>query len=705
MCDASTKSCASSTWLNILTVVFGISIRGLPRTNQYDTSDGQWVDQIHPDDRTKVSRLVAGDLSQFGEEITIQYRCKHVDGHWIWILCHAKIMETDKAGKPIRIIGTDTCISDMKKREDAQAELAEKLELAIEAAGVGIFEFSPDTKIVHWDDRLLEIYGRVGESNARIHTNWYDIIHPEDREATIAYSQDCLAKRENCNHDYRIIRPDGDIRHLRTLSKHVTTKDGLEKVVGVNIDVTADYERTQELEKARSQLEYEARHDALTGLANRRRLDEALEELTDRKNDCEGYAVLHLDLDHFKTINDTHGHAAGDAVLQDAARILADKTGTLGLVCRTGGDEFVVLLRGSPPQDALKVLCDEIVSECAKPFNYNGKKCYRGVSIGVAYANANTTNHAVTFRRADKALYAAKSGGRGSVTFYDSRRRSALTDHGSSQRSILDAMSRGEITCYYQPQYDAETLAIVGAEALVRWDCPDRGLLAPEDFLVQVADSNVVNQIDQHMLSMVLAQQTAWEKAGISYPVTSLNIAKDRILKPGLCEDVFAQLAPHHALSFELLETAFIDTPDAQLKQNLATLRDMHILIELDDFGSGHSSVVALQTIKPDRIKIDRGLVAPIVSRPNQLLTLSSLSSIARLAGAEIVIEGLETGLHLAAIRNVDCDVLQGFGLHRPVPPSEFARLLSKQQGNAEHVGASAKANARYANVSASRRH
>lgn len=653
-------------------------MRGAQRITTFDFHDDSWLQNIHPVDRDQISAILSGAIDWTDGNISIQYRYRHANGDWIWLHCRAKVMETDETGRATRIIGTDTYIDDFKRSAAAQSELTEKLQLAIDASGIGVWEFNPATKTVHWDDRFLEIYGLCGQPNEQPHTIWRNSIHPEDREATLAYTEKARRDQSDLNYDYRILRPDNEVRHLRSLARFVKTADGQTKLIGVIIDVTADYERTTALEVARNQLEYESRHDALTGLANRRRLDETLQKLALPTSPEEIYAVLHLDLDHFKAINDRYGHAAGDAVLCHTAQILKDKMADLGLVCRTGGDEFVVLLKTAIPQDALGDICAELVQAISRPLSFEDITCSAGVSIGVAYA-AEGTDHAETFRRADKALYKAKNVGRGGVEFYNINYTPPDYHIANARHDIQKAISRGEVICHFQPQYDAETLAIVGAEALVRWDCPSRGLLGPDQFLPQAALSDVINDIDRHMLELVLAQQTAWHKAGLAYPAISLNIAKDRIMRPGLGDKILSNIGAHHALSFELLETAFIDTPDRQLERNLAQLRQMGILIELDDFGSGHSSVVALQTIKPDRIKIDRGLVAPIVTHPDQLLTLGSLSCIARLEGAKIVIEGLETGLHLAAIRNVDCDVLQGFGLHRPVPADEFAALLRQQ--------------------------
>ncbi|PTX54778.1 PAS domain S-box-containing protein/diguanylate cyclase (GGDEF)-like protein [Litoreibacter ponti] len=566
-------------------------------------------------------------------------------------------------------------------QDDAEQDLhilrtTNTLKLAVEASGMGIWEYTPDTGQVHWDDRLLEIYGRAGEPNMRSEDLWETYIHPDDLEATLAYANECRRTNSDFCRDFRIIRPDGEVRHVRSVARFVPAPKGAGKLIGVNIDVTEDYARTEELERAQRQLEYDSRHDALTGLANRRKFDEVSTAHFDAMARTDRSAVMHLDLDLFKQINDTLGHGFGDAVLETTAQRLVKIIGERGIVSRAGGDEFVILLFDAPGRAELESLCETLISRCQQPVHHDGQNCTVGVSIGVAITLGPPRNPSKLFANADAALYTAKEQGRSRFRFFDAEVRTRTERETTLRQDLVDGLVRGEITCHFQPQYDAETLDIIGTEALVRWNSPSRGILSPADFMPHARKAGLVARIDAQVFRHVIAAQSRWAAQGLNFPVVALNISMERLLGDGLVEEVRWLLQDHHRISFELLETAFLDESEPKLLRRLDRLRQLGIGIELDDFGSGHSSVVALQTVRPDRVKIDQRLVDPICTDPNQLLVLQSLTKIARLNGAQVIVEGMETGIHLAAIRNVDCDALQGFALTYPMPSDEFAALL-----------------------------
>ncbi len=654
-------------------------IRGIAVDVDINAPGRRWKENTHPEDRVTLQAMFDSQVRGERSQINIQYRYRHMDGHWIWVLCRAKVVTRDQSGTPLRIVGTDTDVTKLRRRDSDVLQLTNTLKLAIDASGIGIWEFDRATNEVHWDDRMLEIYGITDGQNIRHGDLWKTYLHPDDLESTQAYSDHCQQHGLDFRRDYRIVRPDGGIRYIRSLAGYVAPSSQQAKLVGVNIDVTEDYERSAQLEAARAQLEHDSRHDALTGLANRRLLDERVEALcTTATPDCK-YVVMHLDLDYFKQINDTLGHLAGDAVLVHVAKTLRDLIGDRGLVCRSGGDEFVVLFETAPDADALKNLCKTIVTAFETPFHYAGQHCAFGVSIGCAFGQGPPLQHSEIFIRADSALYAAKQAGRGCYRIYSDETVTSGRAKAHVRQLLLDALTKGEITCYYQPQFDAHTQQISGAEALVRWHCPDRGVLKPDAFMPTATELGLADRIDAYVFEQVIAQQSRWFAAGLSYPVIAMNVSMDRFRNGQLIDHVRNLIAPHHAIAFELLETAFLDDLSPDQAARLTELRALGIGIDLDDFGSGHSSVAAMQAIQPDRIKVDQSLVAPITARPEQLKTLQLLSQLARLEGLQIVMEGLDTQGHLDAIAQVDCDLLQGFALGKPMPADAFSQLLCKR--------------------------
>ena len=556
------------------------------------------------------------------------------------------------------------------------AEIVSKLQLAVEASRMGIWEYDEANQRVHWDDRLLEMYGVTDGQNVRTDDFWDRHIHPDDREKMINHSDNCKRAKSDFEQDFRIIRPDGETRYIRSLARHLETPDKNSRMIGVNIDMTDDHRRAEELKKAQDQIQHDALHDVLTGLGNRRRLDDVVKDLFEKVTAEDEYCIVLLDLDHFKQVNDTLGHLAGDFVLQSVATIFSATIGDLGTAFRVGGDEFAGIFPVAPAEDVIIALCETLVEKCAAPMIYDGCECAIGVSIGYAFGKGPPRNRSEIFANADTALYSVKRNGRNGFQAYHSHLKKAALAAANSRGEVLSAIRNGALTCHFQPQYDSRTLEVNGAEALVRWDCPQRGLVQPDSFLPQAQENGLIAAIDEHVLHVVAAQQDAWAAQNLPFPPIAVNTSACRLVEADLVENTRKIIKPHHKINFEILETAMIDILDDVTRNNLKQLRALGIRIELDDFGSGHASVIAMQAIKPDRIKIDRSLVAPIDAQPRQIIVLQALASIARLEGAGIVMEGVENTAHLAAIKNVDCDALQGYGLQRPMPACEFETLI-----------------------------
>ncbi|MEP5728191.1 MAG: EAL domain-containing protein [Sulfitobacter sp.] len=653
-------------------------MRGIKGKTQLNISQDTWLKRVHKDTRADIKAALMGKGWKVGQRILVQYRVRHKKGHWMWILCRGSVTEVDKAGRPLRAIGADTDISDVKRKEEELRELSGKMQLAVEASGMGIWEFDTEREKAHWDERLLEMYGITDGETIRSKDNWATYIHPDDVERTVAHSDECTRKNIDLKCDFRIVLPSGKIRYIRTMARNVQRSSGHSALIGVNFDVTDDYLRAEELELARSKLEYDSRHDALTGLGNRRKLDETMFVLFNNIAKDQEYVAMHIDLDHFKRVNDSLGHSAGDHVLSSVAQKLSAIIGDTGGVFRVGGDEFAVLFETRPSDEALVELCEKLIKKLSEPATWQEQDCTIGASIGYAVGKGPPGTPSEVFINADTALYSAKHAGRGGYKAYSEALEVEVSEVGNVRQSLIDALENNEIICYYQAQFDAKTLDVVGAEALVRWQCPNRGLLGPDKFLPQAIEAGLLPEIDARVFRHILDQQTEWAAMGISYPRISVNISHERLNDAELVPKTRAVIEPHHSISFELLETAFLDRPDTLLAFKLDSLREMGILIELDDFGSGHSSIAALQAIEPDKVKIDQSLVAPLSSKPEQLMMLKSLVKIARLQSAGIVVEGVETAFHLAAIRDLDCDVLQGYALQRPMSALEFGAFLDR---------------------------
>ena len=431
----------------------------------------------------------------------------------------------------------------------------------------------------------------------------------------------------------------------------------------------------RELERARRQLEHNSLHDCLTGLPNRRFLDERV--LKDGAPTVPT-ALIHIDLDRFKHINDTLGHAAGDAMLVHAANILRDNTPDGDVVARVGGDEFVIAMTAPTSRCTLEALATCITEQMRRPVPHMNHECRFGASIGIALRDDDSAYPAKQLLiNSDLALYRAKKKGRNRFEFFDTSLRAEIISNTTLADEILTGLERREFLPYFQPQFDTQTLDIIGVEALARWDHPTRGVLAPDAFLKTADELNVVHLIDRVIMEETLWQSARWAAAGLDIPKKSVNVSAGRLGDAQLIDQLDGLPIRAGELSFELLESVFLDDRNETVARNIERLSELGIAIEIDDFGTGYASIISLLQIKPARLKIERRLVAPIASSASQRKLVASIIDIGKSLGIEVIAEGVETADHIAVLRELGCDGLQGYAFAAPMTSKaliEFAR-------------------------------
>jgi diguanylate cyclase (GGDEF)-like protein len=459
-------------------------------------------------------------------------------------------------------------------------------------------------------------------------------------------------------------------------------------------------ERTAELTKAledthqaKSQIEHHALHDPLTGLANRRYLTQILEELSEAQEKDGSIAIFHIDLDRFKQINDTRGHAAGDYVIAHAAAVLKSLVRGDDFVARIGGDEFVIVARSDGDTRALAALATRIISELAKPVLYKKGYCRFGASIGIAYARLADTNPAKLLVNADIALYRAKDSGRGRYAFFSGHLQREIVEKQNVADDILNGLDRNEFFPVYQPQFDARTLQVIGVETLVRWNHPERGILAPGQFIRIAEDIKAINRLDSFVLERGLRDILSFRDAGIEIPRLSVNMSLRRLCDPNLIRSLEDWDLPKGLLAFELVESIFLDDgdSDASISRAIKSLKKFGIDIEIDDFGTGHASILGLLRVRPARLKIDQQLVKPIVRSAKQRRLLQSIIEMGKALGIGIVAEGVESMEHAELLRDLGCDILQGFALAMPMTAPRLFHFLKtggyRRDGEAQGIG------------------
>lgn len=576
------------------------------------------------------------------------------------------------------------------RSEQAYQNILRRLGLALEASQIGVWEHDVDTDEVRWDLQMHRLY-ETGETSGAVRADvWIGSIHPDDRAEALADFERAMVAHQPYSSEYRIITPAGDVRYLRSRA-HCFQEDGKTTFIGAEWDVTADVKLAQELARQKSiaetralalqasaeRIEYTAEHDYLTGLPNRRLFDRRLAELAADPSTT-NLAVLHVGLDRFKQINDAAGHAAGDDLLKSAAsRIIAALPKT-AVVARMGSDEFSALIVNFRSQEDVRVLATRLVQQLKQEIWHGDELLRSGASIGIA--TTGSRNVGSLLAEADIALHRAKKLGRGRVELFSAQLKVQLSEERRLARQFARGLEKGEFVPFYQAQVDARTRRIVGVEALARWVHPKRGVLLPGDFLDVAANLGLLDDLDAAMLDAAVKDRCSWARMGVGAPRIAVNVSAARLSAPGLIEDLHRLTIDPDSVSFELLETIFLDEGEEGILSNVASLKAMGIDIEIDDFGSGHASIIGLIKVKPRRLKIDRRLVAPIVTSREGKRLLRSIVDIAKALKIEVIAEGVETVDHARLLTRLGCDILQGYAIALPVSGEDMLAKLIEEQ-------------------------
>ncbi|NVK32999.1 MAG: EAL domain-containing protein [Rhodobacteraceae bacterium] len=581
-------------------------------------------------------------------------------------------------------------ILESKQRREEMERLSQRLQLALDTSQIGIWELNLDTQVLTWDERMRELYGMTPDSDTSEYAAWTTALHPDDRKKAEAEFNRSISSGSTYHSEFRVKTPEGTVRWLRAIGAVHKKDNGQRYIVGVNWDVSTDIElkthllnaktnaehRNRELENARAQMEHNSLHDSLTDLPNRRFLDQ---HLLHHHSARKPLALLHIDLDRFKQINDTLGHAAGDAMLSHAATVLKANTRDDDFVARIGGDEFVIAIMDRTHEKELSKLAAKIVEEMRNPVPYDGHSCRLGASIGIALADRNIADGGRNLLvNADIALYRAKSNGRNRFEFFSDTLKAEIVRNKRLADDILNGLDRQEFLPYFQPQFDAKTLEIIGVEALARWDHPEEGILTPDAFLKTADELNVVPLIDRTILEQTLWQATRWKSAGINIPKSSVNVSAGRLNDANLFETLEGLDIEPGTLSFELLESIFLDEQCSTITQNFERLRQKGIDIEIDDFGTGYASIVSLTSLRPHRLKIDRQLITPITHSRSQRRLVTSIIDIGHSLGIKVLAEGVETMEHATILRDLECDALQGYAFAAPMSSAKLIEFVRR---------------------------
>lgn len=437
-------------------------------------------------------------------------------------------------------------------------------------------------------------------------------------------------------------------------------------------DMLEDGKRqSAKLRAARDVAEHLANHDVLTELPNRRALMDRLTAKLSRRP----LAVMHVDLDKFKEINDTFGHAAGDAALQHAAAGMREALGADALCARLGGDEFVAVLEGEWLEQALVALAHRVIARVSQPFSFMNEALTVTASVGLAVAHPDDGLSADDIlHNADLALYEVKRGGRSTAILCTPQLLSAHSEFQQLCADIRRGLSEQEFVAHFQPQVDVRTGALIGFEALARWHHPDRGILPPVDFLNVTHRAGLIQQVDAEIRRHALDALMFWDRSGAHVPKVSLNVTTSDLLDPvfreALLWDLDARELESRRVVLEIVESVLYDENPVEIAQACQSLVDAGFVLALDDFGTGYASILSLVKLPISVVKIDRVFAAGVARSPSQHALTQSMVGMATSLGLEVLAEGVDEADDVADLMKMGCSAFQGYlfgrAMHAP---------------------------------------
>lgn len=550
--------------------------------------------------------------------------------------------------------------------------LQERQRLATSAGGIGIWDLEITSGKVVWDALMHRCYGTDPATFPATFEAWRERLHPADMANTIATFQKAVKTGTDLTAKFRILTPQGEERTLQASASITEGPDGRSKhMIGVNLDITREIAREKALKDALERIEHDATHDALTGIGNRRGFFYHVDALGARYREDAPTAVLLLDIDQYKMVNDVVGHTGGDHLLKTVATLLETALGADGYVARIGGDEFAMILCGADLENRAQTMSEQILALCREPVPYKTMTIRYTASIGIAIGKLSAAHRLL--EDADIALYAAKNSGRNQSQLYSHEMRVKSEQKKHLADDLTIAIEQGQIGIRLQPQVCARSETLSGAEVLMRWWHPQRGELSPPEFLPVATELGLLPELDRIMMKQAVEAAKTLAQQGIVLPSLSMNVSVERLTQPDLIADV-ANLPDYPGeLIFELLEATDFSCSHQDVFARIGELRDLGVKFAVDDFGSGHASLTTLLALNPDYVKIDKRLViegTTDAAGPSPfLITISELCH--RLDIATIA-EGVETRETVDMMVALGADILQGFFIAKPLTVPEF---------------------------------
>ena len=611
-----------------------------------------------------------------GKPHTLELEMVTAKGRHIWV--HSATMVTREHGQPVKRISVIQDITERKLAEAALQESEKRWKLALDSTGDGVWDWNLQTGEEILSRRCEEMYG-YGEGEVPGNANDFDRrTHPDDVRQMLKDRQTHFdGLTPTYVNEHRILCKDGSWKWILSRGM-VIRRDNSGKplrMIGTHTDITSR-------KNSEALIWQQANFDLLTGLPNRRMLRDRLEQEI-KKSDRDGLqlAILFIDLDHFKEVNDTLGHDIGDRLLIEAARRIRDCVRDSDTVARMGGDEFTLVLSELHDNERLERILESVLGALSSSFQLGNEQAFVSASIGITMYPADATEVESLFKNADQALYVAKGAGRNRFSFFTPALQEAAQNRVRLGNDLRCGLAEQQFRVVYQPIVDLRDGAVRKAEALIRWQHPTRGLISPAEFIPIAESSGLIIDIGHWVFQQAAAQVKRWRVAHhpdfqISINKSPVQFHNDAGQQQSWIEQLRGMDLGGDAIVVEITEGLLLDT-SAAVTEQLLQLRDAGIQVSLDDFGTGYSSLTYLQKFDIDYIKIDQSFVRHLIPDCTELALCKAIIVMAHELGMKVVAEGVETATQRDLLVAAGCDFGQGYLFARPMPAHEFDAFMA----------------------------
>ncbi|MDJ0738307.1 MAG: EAL domain-containing protein [Gammaproteobacteria bacterium] len=633
---------------------------------------------VHPDDLATVLASLRRSLAD-GVEHHVEYRIRRPDGSERWVECRARPV-TDERGVTHKLSGFLQDITDRKAAEAALRQSEERFDLAMRGASDGLFDWNLGNDTIFLSPRWKQMLGYADAELDDSLATWQDLVAPEHRDDFVAQLDAYKSgERDTFEIEYPMQHKDGHVVDVLARAYVVRDADGApSRVVGTHVDISAR-------KRVEKEVQHLAFHDSLTGLPNRLLFRETLERiLTRRKRDRRQFALLILDLDHFKEVNDSLGHPVGDELLKAVSDRISEVIRASDMLARLGGDEFALIQLEIQDAAEASVLAAKIIAAVDAPFDILGYTIHTSVSIGIMVPRDGTLDSTHLMSYADVAMYKAKEAGRGTYAFFEDE----MTEQLQHEMRIFEQLRRAgdnrELFLLYQPQYDLHSGRLIGVEALLRWRNPDGGVMQPAEFLPIAERRGLIRQLSTFALEESCRQARLWRDGGVPIEHVAVNLCAAQVSADDFYASVHDTVSRHGiapgVIEFEFTETTLMES-SPEVRDAINRLADDGFHFAIDDFGTGFSSFTYLRDFHADKLKIGPGFVDRFPDDPKDTAIVSAIIALGRQLGLRTVAEGIENQQQADRLRDLGCSYAQGYLYAEPMPAAEIERLLQDRDG------------------------